>query len=175
MEAHNVMNEPQKTMNELQKTLIGNGVAAAPERILEALDEATTHRCLAGAPHTIYEEVWHLAFWQEISLKWIEGDAVPFPGHAAEGFPPADGGEPWETLCHRFLAGTERAAELAGDAQKMAARVVCPTRPGIDPRTCPALEQMESLAAHNTYHLGRIVLLRQIFGCWPPPAGGDTW
>jgi hypothetical protein len=36
-------------------------------------------------------------------------------------------------------------------------------------------EQLESLTAHNGYHLGRIVLLRQLLGIWPPPAGGDTW
>jgi hypothetical protein len=37
------------------------------------------------------------------------------------------------------------------------------------------LEQLENLAAHNAYHLGRIVLLRQLLGAWPPPSGGDSW
>ena len=32
-----------------------------------------------GAPHTIYEEVWHLAFWQQISLKWARGIETPVP------------------------------------------------------------------------------------------------
>jgi len=36
-------------------------------------------------------------------------------------------------------------------------------------------EQLISLAAHNAYHLGRIVLLRQLAGAWPPRAGGFTW
>jgi hypothetical protein len=36
-------------------------------------------------------------------------------------------------------------------------------------------EQLESLAAHNAYHFGRIVLLRQINGAWPPTSGGDSW
>ena len=36
-------------------------------------------------------------------------------------------------------------------------------------------EQLESLAAHNAYHLGRVVLLRQLLGIWPPPDGGDSW
>ena len=30
-------------------------------------------------------------------------------------------------------------------------------------------------AAHNAYHLGRVVLLRQMMGSWPPPSGGLTW
>ena len=36
-------------------------------------------------------------------------------------------------------------------------------------------EQLESFAAHNAYHLGRVVLLRQLMGIWPPPSGGLTW
>jgi len=36
-------------------------------------------------------------------------------------------------------------------------------------------EQLESLAAHNAYHFGRIVLLRQLAGAWPPASGGFTW
>jgi hypothetical protein len=36
-------------------------------------------------------------------------------------------------------------------------------------------EQLESFAAHNAYHLGRVVLLRQLMGSWPPPSGGLTW
>jgi hypothetical protein len=36
-------------------------------------------------------------------------------------------------------------------------------------------EQLESLAAHNAYHLGRIVLMRQLLNNWPPPDGGDSW
>ena len=36
-------------------------------------------------------------------------------------------------------------------------------------------EQLESFAAHNAYHFGRIVLLRQMLGSWPPPSDGLTW
>ena len=36
-------------------------------------------------------------------------------------------------------------------------------------------DQLISLAAHNAYHLGRIVLLRQLLQAWPPASGGFTW
>jgi hypothetical protein len=45
--------------------------------------------------------------------------------------------------------------------------------PGVGPLTL--LELLSNLAVHNADHLGRIVQLRQMFGCWPPPDGGDTW
>jgi hypothetical protein len=36
-------------------------------------------------------------------------------------------------------------------------------------------DQLISLASHNAYHLGRIVLLRQLLHAWPPASGGFTW
>ena len=36
-------------------------------------------------------------------------------------------------------------------------------------------EQMENMAVHNGYHFGRIVLMRQVFGVWPPAGGGFGW
>jgi hypothetical protein len=37
------------------------------------------------------------------------------------------------------------------------------------------MEVLYQLAAHNSYHVGQIVVLRQALGAWPPPGGGDTW
>jgi hypothetical protein len=36
-------------------------------------------------------------------------------------------------------------------------------------------DQLISLAAHNAYHLGRIVVLRQLQQAWPPVSGGFSW
>ena len=74
-------------MNELQRTLISNGVGAPPAHVLEAIDDAMAHRRYSGVPHSIYEEVWHLAFWQDLSLDWIAGKSTPYPEHASAGFP----------------------------------------------------------------------------------------
>ncbi|HUB52846.1 MAG TPA: hypothetical protein VL986_11885, partial [Terracidiphilus sp.] len=63
----------------------------------------------------------------------------------------------------------------ANDPSRLSRLVRCPSRPGQPTRTMTVLEQLENLAAHNAYHLGRIVLLRQLLGAWPPPSGGDSW
>jgi len=31
------------------------------------------------------------------------------------------------------------------------------------------------VATHNAHHLGQVILLRQLTGAWPPPAGSWTW
>jgi hypothetical protein len=164
-------------MNELQRTLIANGVGAPPAHVLEALDETLAHRRWPALPHSIYEEVWHLAFWQRLSLDWIEGRPTPYPERAANGFPEPDSTprEPWPILRERFLQGTRQAAGIAGDPHQMEASVTCQMPAQQPPRIMPVREQLEGIAAHNAYHLGRIVVLRQLFGAWPPPSGGDTW
>jgi len=84
--------------------------------------------------------------------------------------------EPREILRRRFLTGADEAAAIADrDAEQVQAVVRCPSPPSKPARRMTVREQLESLAAHNAYHLGRVVLLRQILGNWPPPSGGYTW
>ena len=49
------------------------------------------------------------------------------------------------------------------------------SRPGMPVRVMSIRDQLESLGAHDAYHFGRIVLLRQMLGSWPPPSGGFSW
>ena len=164
-------------MNELERALVADSAAAPPSHILEGVDEGLSTRGFAGAPHTIYEELWHLAFWQQMTLDWVRGIETPVPEHASAGFPDERDrrGEPWDRLCRRFLAGAEAAAEFTRDAREMERSIRCPSLPGVPVRTMTVREQLESLAAHNAYHLGRIVLLRQMGGAWPPASGGFSW
>ena len=165
-------------MNELALTFIGDSAHAPASHILEALPDTLAHAHVTGAPHTIYEELWHATFWQQVMLDRVHGLGTPSPEHNAMSFP-NDGqreAEPWADLCRRFLEGAEQAAAIA-DGQagpKLDAVVLCPGA-GSPARSMTVREQLESFAAHNAYHFGRIVLLRQMLGSWPPPSGGLTW
>jgi uncharacterized damage-inducible protein DinB len=160
-------------MNELARTLIGNSAFASPKNILQATPESLVHQKPSSAPHSIYDEVWHMAYWQDISLDWVQGKPTPVPEHAAEGFP-SNTIESWDDLYDRFLAVTQNAAAIANDTERLDIEVACPTIDAPE-RTMTVREQLESLAAHNAYHLGRVVLLRQLLNNWPPPDGGFTW
>ncbi len=164
-------------MTELEQALVGDSYAAPPAHILEGLDDQIVHCRNSGAPHTIYEEVWHLAFWQQITLEWVRGVETPYPPQPSDGFAAGANGERerWDELCERFLRGAEQAAVIARDADGLETSIRCPSRPGNPMRTMSVREQLESLAAHNAYHLGRIVLLRQLSDAWPPASGGFRW
>ncbi len=34
---------------------------------------------------------------------------------------------------------------------------------------------LQAMASHISYHLAEIIILRRIFGAWPPPSGGYVW
>jgi len=163
-------------MNELEQVLRGDSAAAPPSLILEDLSQDLAHRSIHSAPHTIFQELWHITFWQQVSLDWVRGLETPFPVHAAAGFPSEDDlREDWDQLRGRFFQGSDEAASVAHDSTRLDALIHCPSRPGNPTRTMTVREQLESLGAHNHYHFGRIVLLRQLAGAWPPPSGGFSW
>jgi len=150
-------------MNELEQVLMGDSAHTPPATILEGLASEAAHRTVAGAPRTIYEELWHIAFWQQMTLDWVRGIETAYPVHASDG------------LRKRFYKTNKEAGAAALDASRLGVLVRCPSRPGMPVRTMTVREQLESLGAHNAYHFGRIVLLRQLLGLWPPPSGGFSW
>lgn len=164
-------------MTELEQLIIGDGATAEPAVILDGVSELLAHKRVAGSPRSLYEELWHITFWQKLSLDWVKGIATPYPEHASGGFPSEaeTAKEGWDELRQRFFAGANEAAKAARDESRHQEPVRCPSRPGLPDRTMTVREQLENLAAHNAYHFGRIVLFRQIAGAWPPKAGGYTW
>jgi uncharacterized damage-inducible protein DinB len=164
-------------MSELEQVLVGDSAHTPPVNILENLASDLAHRSIQGAPHTIYEELWHIAYWQRVTLDWISGIETLVPDHASAGFPTESDAarEDWDLLRQRFFQGCQEAVAVACNASRLDAEIRCPSRPGMPVRVMTVRDQLESLGAHNAYHFGRIVLLRQLLGVWPPPSGGYSW
>jgi hypothetical protein len=87
-------------MNELEQVLSGDSAHTPPAILLEGLSDDVANTAVAGAPRTIYEELWHIAFWQQVTLDWVRGIETAYPVHAADGFPTADDAarEDWDRL-----------------------------------------------------------------------------
>jgi hypothetical protein len=141
-------------------------------RALEGLDGKRAGRTVAGAPHTIFQILHHLIYWQDITRARLRGEAPSPPRSALLGWtaPPAprDDAELEAALAH-LAEGLHDIAAMVRTPGFDFDRVVRP-----ETRTT-AREEVHMIAGHNSYHLGQIVLLRQALGAWPPPRGGDTW
>ncbi|HEY0003251.1 MAG TPA: DinB family protein [Pyrinomonadaceae bacterium] len=137
--------------------LLIDGEFAERKRILEGLtlDQAT--RRPSAHSHTIYEELWHATRWQKIIVmrdeqlyaEWARGQTFPAGPPATE--------EEWTALVDEFLDGLERALDWTAPEK---------VKLEIDPGVTMG-DALHSLAVHNSYHLGKIVALRQAIGAWP--------
>ena len=143
----------------------------APDKTLEGLDQTSAETRLSGAPHSIAEIVAHLAFWQNWFYARCTGNAVPIVSSAAAGWP-AVGQNSWPSIHSQFLERLEQLASLSdGDVSR---RVEPPIEfPPLANYTVG--EALVHVANHNSHHLGQVILLRQLNGAWPPPAGSWTW
>ncbi len=149
-------------MTPLQKLLISDGAFVTPAQVLESLSATQAKVRPSGAPHSLYEELWHTDFWQRLMLSVIRGEPVSYPEHAEQSWPEDNETltrERWDSFVQQFLAELDEAARIAGSPE---------TKDEVR-------DELESLVAHNAYHFGRMVFLRQLLGLWPPPSGGDTW
>lgn len=128
-------------------------------RILEGLtvDQATTKP--APGMHTIYDELWHADGWadiivnqdKELDKKWQAGEV--FPAKQAETQ------EEWDKLVEHFLGLLDKMMEFTGNKEQLKAE----QEPG-----WTLEDDVDSLIMHNTYHLGKIVAIRQMIGAWTP-------
>ena len=146
----------------------------APTRALEGLEPALADRRVDGIAHSIAELVAHLSFWQEWFLRRCQGIAEPPVARAAEGWPAVTPGT-WPDIQQRFV---DRLSELTAWGEAAGGELDAPIAPAIE---FPPLAQytrrdaLVHVATHNAHHLGQVILLRQMLGAWPPPAGSWTW
>jgi uncharacterized damage-inducible protein DinB len=141
-----------------------------PEHALEQLTAEEAERPPSGTAHSIADIVAHMSFWQDWFCRRCEGVAEPLPATAARGWPAVASGS-WPQVHERFVAGLERTAALGDRADQLIAPAI--EFPPLAHYT--VREAIVHVAQHNSHHVGQVILLRQLMGRWPPPAGSWTW
>src|ERR1044072_9776087 len=128
-------------------------------RLLSGLTLEQVTLCPDGASHSIYDELWHAAGYQQFVLERGNPNADLYPSTVPERE------HQWHDLVRAFLDGARAAAALAQTPERLAVEV----ESGVT-----MADELHSVAVHNAYHLGKIVALRQRIGAWPPPAASDA-
>ncbi|RIV29255.1 DinB family protein [Alicyclobacillaceae bacterium I2511] len=156
------------------KTAVVNGLYGrmahvSPDAAFEALDWKSVNEKPGGATHSIWEILHHLIYWQNYCLYLLDGGSPTSPEHAAESWicPEKPVNEKhWLDTIARFMSGLSSAEEAS--LIDLEGTILAKPQES-------RIEVLESLIGHNSYHLGQIVMLRQLLGAWPPPSGGNTW
>jgi uncharacterized damage-inducible protein DinB len=150
----------------LDHALSGKGAHVLCKTVCTGLGWESAGRRLPGAPYTVFQLLNHMIYWQDWVLTWLAGGKPAVPRHASGSWPgdasPKRRRE-WERTVSRFLAGLARLSRCSRQIDLQSARAG------------KSLEMLQAIAAHNSYHLGQVVLLRRLLGSWPPPSGGLTW
>ena len=135
-------------------------VGEFPERahLLSGLTLEQVTQCPDGASHSIYEELWHVVGYQQSILEASDPAGEFYPSA------PPEHEQQWHDLVRVFLDGARAAAALGQVPERLAREV----EPGVTME-----DELNSVAVHNAYHLGKIVALRQRIGAWPPAAVSD--
>ncbi|HEV2447174.1 MAG TPA: DinB family protein [Candidatus Sulfopaludibacter sp.] len=162
------MNGDRKLLqNVVGRALSDKGAHVATAGVFSGLDAEAAGARPGNLPHSLFEILGHVVFWQDWVVEWLKGGKLPVPKHASGSWPRAAAPEnaaEWRNCVRRFQAGLKelerhaRQADLAGTIGKHS-----------------RARMLHDIAAHNSYHIGQAVVLRQMLGKWPPPFGGLTW
>ena len=150
-----------------RRALSGEGAHAETGTVFAGLDWKAAGARPDGVSHSAYQLLKHMIYWQDWVVAWSDGKSPAAPRHASGSWPHESGPSSrsdWLKTVQQFRAGLWQLERACRGADLSAAR-------GSKSR----LEMLLAIGAHNSYHAGQVVFLRQILGKWPPPSGGLTW
>jgi uncharacterized damage-inducible protein DinB len=167
-------NPSQQTLIEL---LYGNGAHANPIASVQGISAELAGRRLSAYPQSISQILFHMNYWMEYELRRIRGDNPAYPAHAADSWPahasPASEAD-WTQAVARFAALIDEFSAIAKSDSAVLNCEVNATHAAHNQLSGSVLAVLWQIVAHNSYHVGQIVLLRRSLNDWPAEAG-DTW
>ncbi len=164
------MSQPFDPSKLLASATTAAGVHIDPIDVLDGLEWEQAGVIKSDFPHSIFQIVNHLIYWQDLFLSGLVETTMHGPQRASDSWPGekrAGDKEEWQAAVKRFKEGLEKARFEIGSKDPLSGIPAAETTLRID--------ILNSLALHVSYHVGQIVLIRRVLRAWPPPNGGHTW
>ena len=162
----------------LRELVYGKRAHVDPLACVEDISADLATRTVQPYPHSIWQIVEHMSYWMDYDMRKIAGENPHYPEHAIESWPssplPASE-EQWQAAIERFRRLLARLATMAESDTGTLEQVVHYGGPPHSARQATVHAMLWQIAAHNSYHVGQIALLRRQMDLWPPRRGGDTW
>jgi len=166
------MNSDRRALEKIvSHALSGKGAHVEAHSAFEGLDWKLAGICPGGVQHSIFQLLNHMLYWQEWVMKWLDGEEPPIPEHASGSWPGSvspSNEEEWERVVGRLGTVLDELSARSREGDLFSMRLSAGTEES-------RLGMLHTIGSHNSYHLGQVVLLRQMLGAWPPPSGWLTW
>ncbi|HVB37179.1 MAG TPA: DinB family protein, partial [Vicinamibacterales bacterium] len=124
--------------------------------ILADVDATLAARPLQGEGHTIQQIVAHVAAWEDVFRRRLQGEVVAHLS-AEQDFPHAPAGEPaWQALVERLHRGNRQLQDLIRRFPDARLQEV------VQGKEYTFATMIHEAPFHNTYHAGQIALLKRV-------------
>src|SRR5947208_17128470 len=158
------MNRDRLLRDQVLYLLRGGGAHLDFDKAVAGLPAELRGKKPAGVPHTPWRLLEHLriAQWDILEFSRDPGHvSPPFPdGYWPQGDAPPDAAA-WDRSVEAFRADLKAVQDLVADPST---DLFAPIPHG-DGQT--VLREALLVADHNAYHLGQLVVVRRLLGCWP--------
>ena len=157
--------DPHRSLREhLLYLLEGGGAHLHFDQAIDGIPPNLRGKTVSPVPHTPWRLLEHMriAQWDILEFSRNSKHVSPaFPdGYWPEGDAPPNA-KAWDHSVKSFKSDLEAMKRLVGDpATDLFARI-----PHGDGQTI--LREALLVADHNAYHLGQLVVVRRLLGCWP--------
>lgn len=150
-----------------RRALSGKNSHVETAEVFSGLDWKIAGAKPRGVPHSVYQLLQHMSYWQNWAVAWLDEESPAAPRHASGSWPAETGPSSrrdWDNAVREFRRGFRklerrcRGADLSSGRGRMS-----------------RLEMLHTIGAHNSYHAGQVAFLRQVLRRWPPPSGSVTW
>lgn len=148
-------------LEQMDLTLEGEDWFPAMRRTLDGLTAAQAAWRPSPAANSIWQLVNHMAYWKEVVARRLAGDvAAGTEDNDATFGPPGDPADEagWEAARQRLYAADQAVRSALAGRKDLDSPL-----PGY---STPLRTVIADINLHDAYHLGQIVLLRKLQGCW---------
>ena len=140
-----------------------------PFQILAGLSDDDVHQSPAEGVMSIWEQLTHLQFWQEVLIQNIkEGKPNWHKIDWQNAYPPD-----YKAQYGGWVEFSQVVKDTIGQIQDLAQNCDL-THKYQDLSNVTAVHLLRFSCSHMSYHIAQIALTRKILGLWPPPLSDES-
>jgi|ERR1041384_1530244 uncharacterized damage-inducible protein DinB len=154
-----IMTEIERILDQLKRAYEGGAWhGPAVKEVLEGVTAAQAHARPLANGHTIYELVRHIAVWEDVGRRRLQGDPANIPISSPADWPPADdtGDAAWVQAKAALDRGHQQLVKAISEVDE--ARLDEPILEG----KSTVYVTLHGVIQHNLYHAGQIAILKKM-------------